>query len=128
MPSKSKRIQPLSARILRWVARIWSLLALADILMLTYGSDATQTIKDWPIFALWGLAVFGLLIAWKWALTGSMIAFVCVALHDLIYLFIKGTWLPSFMILWALIIPPAILFLIAWLIAKNSKNKKRKKS
>lgn len=126
MPSKSKRTTPLSARILRWIALIWSFLALADILLLLYGSDASQTIKDWPLFALWGLAVFGLLIAWKWALTGSIIALLSIALHDLLYLAIKGTWLPAFMTLWALIIPPAILFLVAWLMIKNNRTKKHK--
>jgi len=128
MPSKSKISQPLSIKILRWVARIWSLLALADILLLIYGSDATQTIKDWPLFALWGMAVFGLLIAWKWGLIGSIIALFFVAMHDLIYLIIKGAWLPAFMILWALIIPPAILFLIAWIIVRNNRNKKKKRT
>lgn len=123
MPKKSKYKQPLSIKILRWVARIWSLLALANILLLTYGPDATQTIKDWPLFALWGVAVFGLLVAWKWELTGAIIALSCIALHDLVYLLVKGTWLPGFMILWAFIIPPAFLFMTAWLLVKKKRLK-----
>ena len=114
---------PKLIRILRWIARIWSLLALADGLILAFGGGDNQVLKDWPLLALWGVAIISLLVAWKYELIGGVTAIAFVILHDLVYLLVKGTWLPGFMILWALIIPPAIIFIIASVLERTAQNK-----
>ena len=114
---------PKSVRILRWIARIWSLLALADGLILAFGGGEKQVLKDWPLLAMWGVAIICLLVAWKYELIGGITAIVFVILHDLFHLVVNGTWLPGFMILWALIIPPAIIFIIAWVLERKAQKK-----
>ena len=114
---------PKLIRILRWIARIWCLLAVADGLILAFGGGDNQVLKDWPLLALWGVAIISLLVAWKYELIGGVTAIAFVILHDLVYLLVKGTWLPGFMILWALIIPPAIIFIIASVLERKAKLK-----
>ena len=114
---------PKLIRILRWIARIWCLLAVADGLILAFGGGDNQVLKDWPLLALWGVAIICLLVAWKHELIGGITAIAFVILHDLVYLLVKGTWLPGFMILWALIIPPAIIFIIASVLERTAQNK-----
>jgi hypothetical protein len=114
---------PKLIRILRWIARIWSLLALADGLILAFGGGDNQVLKDWPLLALWGVAIISLLVAWKFELIGGITAIAFVILHDLVYLLVKGTWLQGFMILWALIIPPAVIFIISWELERKAKQK-----
>jgi len=114
---------PKSIRILRWIARIWSLLALVDGLILAFGGGDNQVLKDWPLLALWGVAIISLLVAWKYELIGGITAIAFVILHDLVYLLVKGTWLKGFMILWAFIIPPAVIFIIVWLLERKAKQK-----
>ncbi len=114
-------------KVIRWIARIWSLLALADAFVLVFSMGSDQVLKDWPILALWGLAIVGLLIAWQYEVFGASIALVLVVVHDLLYLLLKGTWLKGFMIMWAFIIPPAILFLVAWQLDRMRKAKKKAK-
>lgn len=114
--------------ILRWVARIWSLLALLDAFVLIFSMGSDQVLKDWPLLALWGVAIIGLLIAWQHEAFGATVAIVLTVLHDLLYLAVKGTWLQGFMIMWAFIIPPAVLFLLVWWIEKQRKAKTKKKA
>jgi hypothetical protein len=75
------------------------------------------------LLALWGVAIISLLVAWKFELIGGITAIAFVILHDLVYLLVKGTWLNGFMILWALIIPPAVIFIISWVLERKAQKK-----
>jgi hypothetical protein len=42
-------------------------------------------------------------------------------IRELAWVILKGQWLAAFLLLWVLILPPAILFLIAWSLGERSK-------
>ena len=58
--------------------------------------------------------VIWLLVAWRWELVGGILAIATMCLRELAWVLIKGDWFAGFLILWAVVLPPAILFLIAW--------------
>lgn len=103
--------------ILRWIARIWSLLILAFVLMMIIQPDpyATEPVpwQDWFMLSLWGLAVLGLLVAWRNEVLGSTITIVTMFLRELAWVVLKGRWMASFLIAWLFLVPPAVLFLLS---------------
>jgi hypothetical protein len=107
-----------STKIIRWVARIWSimLLSFAFLVMLTPDPYATEPISAQDLFllSLYGVAILGLIIAWRWELVGSMIAIATLFIRELAWIILKGPWFVNFLIFWVLVLPPAILYLIAW--------------
>lgn len=107
--------------VLRTIAVIWTLAALMDAVLLVVGRGETRDFKDWPLLAMWGVAIIGLVLAWKWNLVGGIIAIAFTALHDVLAWIINGSWLPGYMIMWAFIIPPAIIFIIAWVLERNAR-------
>jgi hypothetical protein len=106
-----------SARILRWIARLWTLLLLAFVVLRLFTPDpyATEPVpaEDWFLLSLWGLAVLWLLVALRWERVGSILAIATMFVRELAWILIKGNWFAGFLILWAAVAPPAILFLLA---------------
>ena len=104
------------ARILRWVARIWSLLALALALLVILTPDpyAVRPITATEIFLLsfWGIAILGLLIGWIWERLGGFIAIFTMAVRELVYWAVTGEWIINFLLIWVLVIPPAVMYLL----------------
>lgn len=103
--------------IVRWIARVWSLLILAFVVMMVVTPDpyATEPVpwEDWFLLSLWGVAVLGLLVAWRFELVGSMITIVTMFLREIVWILLKGRWMASFLIVWAFLVPPAVLFLLS---------------
>ena len=118
-----KEKKPVSSRILRWIARIWSLLLLIFALIRVFTPDpyATRPITALEVFLLsfWGVAILALMFAWKWEKIGALIAIVTMVLRELVYFITTGEWIINFLIIWVLIIPPAIFYLLAHRIDKN---------
>ena len=58
-----------SARIIRWIARIWSIPILIFALLRAFTPDPYATepvqVEDWFLLGLWGVAILGLLVAWR---------------------------------------------------------------
>jgi hypothetical protein len=108
---------PLTSGILRWIARVWSLLLAGFALLMAFTPDPSITepvpFEDWFLLGFWGVAIMGLLIAWRWETVGASLAVATMFLRELAWLVLKGRWIVNFLIVWALIIPPAILFLLA---------------
>jgi hypothetical protein len=104
-------------KIIRWIARIWSivLFSFALLVLLTPDPYATEPIsaQDFFLLFLYGIAILGLVIAWRWELVGSMIAIVTMFIRELAWVILKGPWLVNFLIFWIMVLPPAILYLIA---------------
>jgi len=121
--SKTKFKTPMAVTVLRTIAVLWTLAALVDAALLIIGKGQARDFNDWPLLALWGVAIVGLVLAWKWNLLGSIIAIAFTALHDILALILNGSWLPGYMIMWAFIIPPAVLFIIAWVLERNARRK-----
>ena len=105
--------------ITRWVARIWSLLIFAFALLKIFTPDPYATGDPIPaddqfLLALWGVAILGLLIAWRWEMVGGMITIATMFIRELAWVLLKGPWLVNFLIIWAVLVPPALLFIAAW--------------
>lgn len=125
MKTKTEK-KPVSSRILRWIARIWSLLMLIFALIRVFTPDpyATRPITALEVFLLsfWGVAILALMFAWKWEKIGALIAIVTMAVRELVYFITTGEWIINFLIIWAFIIPPAILYLLAHKIDKSNQS------
>jgi hypothetical protein len=104
--------------IIRWIARIWSLLIFSFVVIRIFIPDPYSTepvpFEDWFLLAMWGVAVLGLLIAWKWEFAGAVLVIATMFLREIAWVIIKGDWLVNFLIIWVIIVPPAILYFVAW--------------
>ncbi len=107
----------LTVSIIRWTARGWSILALLVALMIIFTPDpyATSPVPaiEWFILSLWGVAILGLLVAWRWEFLGGLITIGTMVFRELIFYIAMGYWIPAFLLVWILVIPPAILFILA---------------
>ena len=114
-----------SVKIIRWIARIWSILIFVVALLRIFVPDPSVTepvpALDWLLLSLWGVAILGLLIAWRWELIGGIITIATMFVRELIWVMLKGDWLVNFLIIWFFVVPPAILFLVAWGLEKKTK-------
>jgi predicted ABC-type exoprotein transport system permease subunit len=105
-------------KILRWIARAWSLFALALALLIMLSPDpyAVNPIQPREVFmlSLWGLAILGLLLAWRWEQLGALSTILIMPIRELVYILIYREWTVNFLLIWALVIPPAVMYLLAW--------------
>lgn len=104
-------------RVLRWIARVWTIPIFGLTLLFVATPDPTITepvpLADWFLLSLWGMAVIGLLIAWRWEAIGAVVTIAAMILREVAWLLLRGRWIVSFLIVWAVILPPAVLFLAA---------------
>lgn len=114
----TENVIPRSVKIIRWIARIWSIgvIAVALLIIITPDPYATEPVPaaDWFLLSLWGVAILGLLVAWWWELVGGIITLATLLFRELAWVVLKGDWMVNFLIVWLFITPPAILFLLAW--------------
>jgi hypothetical protein len=105
-------------RILNWLARIWSIVSIAFILIFFLGSllgpdkggENDPSILMFVFFPI-GLLI-GLILAWKWKFTGGLIAVLSIILFHL-------TIEPEFNLFIELLAFPGLLFLILGVISKK---------
>ncbi len=101
----------------RWVARFWSLLVFAFVLLRIFTPDpyATEPVpfEDWFLLSLWGIAILGVLVAWRWETVGAIITVGTLLLRELVWVLLKGGWSVNFLLIWALLVPPVVLFQMA---------------
>jgi len=111
-------------KILRWTSRVWSLLAFMLALMMALGQDpnATNTITALEFFmlSLWLVAILGLLLAWRFERLGALITIIIMPVREGLYFLFYREWTINFLLIWALVIPPAVMYLLVW-----SKDRKR---
>ena len=114
-----------SQKIFRSIARIWSILVFVFALLRIITPDpyATEPVpaSDWFLLSLWGVAILGLLIAWRWELVGGIITIATMFVSELFWVILKGDWLVNFLIFWFFLVPPAILFMVAWGLERKTK-------
>ena len=109
---------PHSVKNIRWIARLWSVLVTLATLIIflspdSYGSGPIAAVDKF-LLSLILLALLGLLIVWRWELVGGIFTLTIMFVREFAWVILKGNWLFGFLILWIIIAPPAILFLIAW--------------
>jgi len=108
----------ISVKILRWTARIWSLLAFALAMVVALSPDPHAvnpiTARDIFMLSLWLIAILGLLLAWRFERLGALIAIIIMPLREAFYVLFYREWTINFLLIWALVIPPAVMYLTAW--------------
>ena len=116
---------PRSVKIVRWIARIWSILILLFVVLRIFIPDpyATEPVPaaDWFLLSLWGVSILGLLVAWRWELIGGIITIATMFFREIMWIVLKGNWWVNFLIIWFFVVPPAILFLVAWRLERKAK-------
>jgi hypothetical protein len=119
-------------KIVRWIARVWSILVLIFALVLLIstlsemGSDPPSLIF-WVLFGLWFAAVLALVAAWRWELAGGIIAITALVSREMMYFFLSYQIFVEFWMVWLPVLPPAILFIIAQLEGRRLEAAKRPK-
>ena len=115
---------PRAVAVIRWIARIWSLLIAVGALVIAVTPDPYATepisVRDAFLLSLWGVAILGLLIAWRWELVGALVAIATMLIRELAWVVLYGHWLVNFLIVWLLVVPPAVLFLAAWRLSRRA--------
>ncbi len=130
MVSQFKR--PASVLWLRWVARIWSIGVIVIALLFIFTPDEYATgeplaFREIFMLSLWGLAILGLLLAWIWERFGAIFTIVVIFLREIAFYLLYKEWIVNFLLIWAAVIPPAILFLLASSIERKAKKKAAQK-
>jgi hypothetical protein len=115
-----------TVRIARWIARVWSLVLFTFALIRVFTPDpnATEPVPalDWFLLSLLGLSILALMVAWRWELLGAAGAIALTIIRELAFLLLmRGRWFPGLLILWVAILPPAILYLVAWRLEKRTR-------
>jgi len=117
----------LSVKILNWVSKIWSLLSILFVALfflahifeskepITLNFSIIRTFIFFPI----GLLI-GLVLAWKWNITGGIIAVLSIVGFHLDMFIQNGD--PDFVILIELLAFPGLLFVILGILKKRSSN------
>lgn len=119
--------------VLRWIARIWTVISLAFLAVMLIG-ELWGTINAgtviWPTISEWiGMLFFpigiivGLALVWKKELLGSIITLGSFVIFY-VYIFILSGILPRGPY-FALVALPGLLFLIVWLLQKEWKSAKK---
>jgi hypothetical protein len=109
---------PILVKILRWTARIWSLLAFVLALVVALSPDPHAvnpiTAREGFMLSLWLIAILGLLLAWRFERLGALITTIIMPLREALYVLFYREWTINFLLIWALVIPPAVMYLITW--------------
>ena len=105
-------------KTIRWLARILGVLVvifwILKILDPQSGDLQQVAPVDAFLLSLTGLALAGLLLAWRWELAGWIFTLVMLFILEIAWVILKGNWMIGFLILWMMIATPAILFVAAW--------------
>jgi len=104
-------------KIMRWTARLWSLFAFALALIVAIGPDPNAvrppSLREVFLLSLWLIAILGLMMAWKWERFGALLAMIIMPVREIFYILVYREWLINFLLIWALVIPPAMMYYFA---------------
>ena len=109
---------------IKWIARIWSILSLAFLLLFfgasifsSIGAD-TFAFKDVFQFVFFPIGLtIGLIIAWKWEGLGGIIAIASIIGFHLQMLVVHGK--ADFGLFFELLAAPGILFILYWILSRK---------
>ncbi|HLA97998.1 MAG TPA: hypothetical protein VJL34_06060 [Anaerolineales bacterium] len=112
-----------AAKLVRWVARLLSLLVLGFALLIFLEPEPNAVeplpLKDWIELGFYGLALLGLLLAWRWEGLGGAIAILGVLGNNVAFLILRGYWMGGLLIPAFFVSLPGILFLVYWAMTRN---------
>ncbi len=108
--------------VMRWIARVWSVLILLIALPMVISTDPYLTepipLTDWVILGFYLVSYLGLVIAWFWEALGGAVAILGILGHAVAFGLIRGFWFAD-------VIPPiifgfpAVLFLACWALTRG---------
>jgi hypothetical protein len=110
--------------IIRWIARIWSILIFARAVVIVVVPDPYLVkpvpLTDWIELGFYGVAILGLLLAWRWEGLGGTIAIVGVVGHAIAFCIFRGVWFVQAIpvLLYGL---PGIFFLVNWAMSRDKR-------
>ena len=117
----SVRTSNLSISIMRWLARIWSLLVFAVVVPILIPRDpfSVELAPDapWSLLGSYALSVLGLAVAWRWEGVGGVVAIAGLPAYILRSLVTRGIWIADMRttLVWiAFFALPGLIFLSAW--------------
>jgi hypothetical protein len=118
-------VNPRFLTVLRWIARVWSLLIVAIILLIALTPDPYAVepvpLADWLLLSLFAVAAVGLLIAWRWEAMGGTIAIASVVVQNVGFGIVHGFWqaLAHVAVAGPPFLLPAVLFLLCWALSRG---------
>lgn len=112
--------------VLRWAARLWSLALLGFFVLVIFIPDPSLVgpvpVSEQVELGLYGVALLGLLLAWRWEALGALIALAGVLGQDIAFRLFRGYWFHSMgasLVLMLAFIVPAVLFLLCWYLSRE---------
>lgn len=76
-------------KILRWIARIWSLLSLIFALVIATSPDPYAvnpiTAREFFMLSLWLIAILGLVLGWRFERLGVLITIIIMPEREILY-------------------------------------------
>jgi len=110
-------MSPLASGVLRWLARLSALFFACVFLLVVLGellapqSGPSSNLMDWTSIALMLIAIAGLALAWKWDITGALIALAAMVLH------VSLVRNRTYAVIWLAAIP-AVLYAADWVLRR----------
>jgi hypothetical protein len=125
-------VNPRLVAVVRWIARIWTALVTLIILLIVVLPDPYAVepvpVGDWILLGiLYGTALLGLWLAWRWEGIGGAIAIASLPAHFVAFRIIRGVWPLSFgtlVIRAILFVLPGVLFLLCWFLSRGKDRSK----
>jgi hypothetical protein len=120
----SSNSQRRTVTILRWVARVWSIPILIITVLIIIAPDPNVVqpvpLTEWIELSLFGLAILGLLIAWRWEGLGGILALTGILAQAVAFRMFRGVWFVQTIPI-ILLGAPAVFFLVAWWLSRDMK-------
>jgi len=110
-------MSPIAAVVLRWLARLAAIFFSGAFLYFVVSeflrphSDPSSPFVEWADVVLLVTALAGVLLAWKWELTGALVALAALVLH------VSLVRYHTYAVIWFAAIP-AVLYLADWLLRR----------
>jgi hypothetical protein len=122
----SLNINPRIVKIIRWIARVWSILIFVIALLIVVVPDPNIVqpvpLTDWIELGFYWVSILGLLLAWRWEGLGGAIAIAGVVGHGVAFRIIRGYWfhilVPAALLEFVLALP-GILFQVCWALSRG---------
>ncbi len=116
------------AKLLRWIARVWSLPAILFIIgELVFPHSESDVQENWLTWVCVGTlfsSTFSLALAWFKARLGGWLSLGLFALFLVLYAIDAKEFFPAFWLVLAAIAAPAVLFLLSDGFVKNARSSK----
>ena len=121
----SQSANPRLMTIIRWIARVWSILIFLVALLIVVVPDPNVVqpvpLTDWIELGFYWVVILGLLLAWRWEGLGGAIALAGIVGHAVAFRIFRDTWFVQAIPVFILGLP-GILFLLCWALSRSRRS------